>query len=261
MRATSLPLAPPVARVTALPVGAAATSATRVAAPPAPLVEMGLFAGLSPEQLNCARGCLGVQAFAFEKDEEVLACQAEHSHYGVLVSGTVFDVRRHAHGEQTLIDVVQPGELFGEGWMSGAWTAHDHPQERAAIAATAGVVLLLDPSRLTDTSVQCGAKPIVQNNLLRAVLGKQERLRTKLEILRHRSLRKRIANYLVVESQRRGAKQFLLPLSRGDLALYLHADRAAVSRELARMRRDGIIDYHRNSFVLADEGALALAAS
>lgn len=219
-----------------------------------------LFAGLSEEQFTCATSCLGIQAFSFEKDEQVLACQGARPHYGVLVSGTGFDVRQHPNGDQTLVDVIEPGDLFGEGWQPRAWAAPEVPRERAVIGATAGTVLLLDPARLSDPTVACPAKTIVHTNLLNSVLHKQERLRTKLEILRHRSLRGRIANYLLVESQRRGKSQFTIPLSRGELAQYLHADRAAVSRELARMKHDGMIDYHRNAFALRDEQAVATAS-
>lgn len=208
------------------------------------------FKGIDEEQLSCAYSCLGVQLFAFDRGDEILACSAGRSYYGVLDSGIAFDVRRHANGDRTLVDVIEPGDLFGEGWRAGRWNGGEPPRERAAVGATVGTVLLLDPARLADPSIACPAKAAVQANLLRSVVQKEERLRAKLEILRHRSLRAKLANYLLVESQRRGSARFSLPLSRAELAEYLHADRAAVSRELARMQDDGLIEFHRSSFVL-----------
>ena len=35
-----------------------------------------------------------------------------------------------------------------------------------------------------------------------------------------------------------------------DLANYLDADRSALTRELARMREEGLIDYNKNTFEL-----------
>ncbi|SJN11941.1 Hcp transcriptional regulator HcpR (Crp/Fnr family) [Leucobacter sp. 7(1)] len=237
--------------------------ATTLTAPPTEAASPGthpspFFAGISEEHFQCMRACLGVQAFAFDKDEEILACTGGPVTYGVLLSGAALDVRRHPHGDRTLVDVIEPGDLFGEGWQTQSWGSAACPRERAALGAAPGTVLLLDPARLSDPSVACPAKSLVQNNLLRSVLEKQERLRAKLEILRHRSLRKRITNYLVVEAQRRGTAQFSIPLTRIELAQYLHADRAALSRELARMKADGLIDYHRNSFVLPDQRTAAL---
>jgi CRP-like cAMP-binding protein len=210
----------------------------------------GFLEGVTPEQLACARTCLGLQLRSFERGEEIVACTAGHARYGVLDSGLVLDVRRYPDGERSLVDVIEPGDLFGEGWRAGSWGAGEPPRERAAIGSSPGSVLLLDAARLADPDVVCLAKPVIQNNLLQSVLHKQERLRAKIEILRHRSLRARIASYLLVEARRRGARHLTLPLTRTLFAEYLHADRAAVSRELSRMRDDGLIDYHRNSFVL-----------
>ncbi len=219
------------------------------------------FQNIDEEQFACVRSCLGVRFFSFERGEEILVCSGARPYYGVLDSGMAFDVRRHADGERTLVDVVEPGDLLGEGWRAGRWNSGEPPRERAVVGAAAGTVLLLDPARLWDPSVECPAKAAVQANLLRSVLHKEERLRAKLEILRHRSLRARIGNYLIVESQRRGSARFSLPFSRAELAEYLHADRAAVSRELARMREEGLIDFHRSSFMLRDlaEGTLEAA--
>ena len=44
------------------------------------------------------------------------------------------------------------------------------------------------------------------------------------------------------------------------MADHLHADRAALSRELSRMKADGLIDYYRNSFRLMDGDAVVTAA-
>ncbi|GAA1631704.1 Crp/Fnr family transcriptional regulator [Leucobacter chromiireducens] len=242
--------------------------ATTLPIPPtegaSPRTEPGPFlAGITEDHLRCMQACLGLHACTFEKDEDILSCTGGPVTYGVLLSGAALDVRRHPHGDRTLVDVIEPGDLFGEGWQTPRWGSAACPQERAAVGAVPGTVLLLDPARLSDPAVACPAKAVVQNNLLRSVLEKQERLRAKLEILRHRSLRKRITNYLLVEAQRRGAQRrgaarFSIPLTRIELAQYLHADRAALSRELARMRTDGLIDYHRNSFVIPDPRAAAL---
>ena len=41
-----------------------------------------------------------------------------------------------------------------------------------------------------------------------------------------------------------------IPFNRTDLANYLDADRSALTRELARMKEEGIIDYNKNTFTI-----------
>ena len=49
------------------------------------------------------------------------------------------------------------------------------------------------------------------------------------------------------------SKKFTIPFSRTDLANYLDADRSALTRELTRMRDEGIITFEKNTFVLIGE--------
>lgn len=41
-----------------------------------------------------------------------------------------------------------------------------------------------------------------------------------------------------------------IPFNRDELANYLSVDRSALSRELANMKKENIIDYHKNVFKL-----------
>ena len=45
-------------------------------------------------------------------------------------------------------------------------------------------------------------------------------------------------------------KKITIPFNRTDLANYLDADRSALTRELSRMRQEGLIDFEKNTFVL-----------
>jgi Mn-dependent DtxR family transcriptional regulator len=41
-----------------------------------------------------------------------------------------------------------------------------------------------------------------------------------------------------------------IPFDRQQLADYLSVDRTALSKELSKMKEDGLIDYHKNHFVI-----------
>ena len=70
----------------------------------------------------------------------------------------------------------------------------------------------------------------------------------RIQVLSLRSLRKKIHTLLQQYMRRSGGSTFTIPLSRDDMAVFLGCDRSALSRELARMKEDGLIDYYRNSF-------------
>jgi CRP-like cAMP-binding protein len=76
------------------------------------------------------------------------------------------------------------------------------------------------------------------------------RLVEKTEILCKKSLRSKILAYLEYETRYLEEKKITIPFNRTDLANYLDADRSALTRELSRMREDGLIDFEKNTFVL-----------
>ena len=46
------------------------------------------------------------------------------------------------------------------------------------------------------------------------------------------------------------------PISREELAAYLCVNRSALSRELSRMKQEGLLDYYRDTFRLLNPEAL-----
>ena len=79
--------------------------------------------------------------------------------------------------------------------------------------------------------------------LAQKVLDMNDRVRV---LLKH-SLREKITAFLDLYKEEDGCG-FCVPLSREEMAEYLGCDRSALSRELARMSGDGLIEYNRNSF-------------
>ena len=60
------------------------------------------------------------------------------------------------------------------------------------------------------------------------------------------TLREKIFTYLSDLSVEE--EWFEVPLDRNALAAYLFCDRSALCRELSKMKKDGVIDFHKNRF-------------
>ena len=86
----------------------------------------------------------------------------------------------------------------------------------------------------------------------RSVVSYNTRLIEKTEILCKKTLRGKIMAYLEQEARYNGSDKFTIPFNRTDLANYLDADRSALTRELARMRADGVISFEKNTFEILE---------
>ena len=72
----------------------------------------------------------------------------------------------------------------------------------------------------------------------------------KLQHISQRSTREKLLAYLADEAKKTGGKEFTIPFNRQELADYLCVDRSAMSTELWKLKREGIIGFQKNKFRL-----------
>ena len=88
------------------------------------------------------------------------------------------------------------------------------------------------------------------DNLLRILAGKNLMLTQKIGHMSKNSTREKLLSYLSAEARKAGSDRFSIPFDRQQLADYLGVERSAMSAVLSSMRREGLVDTHKNSFIL-----------
>ena len=88
------------------------------------------------------------------------------------------------------------------------------------------------------------------------VLLSQENMRKhyRLAILSQRGVRERVLVYLTMQAGKKGTSRFRIPFTREELADFLCVNRSALSHELGKMEREGLIRFRKNEFTLLSEG-------
>ena len=87
-------------------------------------------------------------------------------------------------------------------------------------------------------------------NMVELIAEKNLTLVEKLEVVSRTTIREKLLTYLARQAEAAGARTFTIPMGRTALAEYLCTDRSAMTRELARMRDEGLIDYTKRTFTL-----------
>ena len=87
-------------------------------------------------------------------------------------------------------------------------------------------------------------------NYINTVAEKGLVLHERIDCLLRPTIREKILTYLWRVSRDQQKRTFTIPMNRNAMAEYLNVERSALSRELSYMKRDGIIDYHKNMFRL-----------
>lgn len=210
-----------------------------------------LFAGIGPEELPALLSCLGAGKRCYRKHELILRSGETTSSICFVLEGAVHIVKEDFWGTRSLIAKAGQGDFFGETYACCPQT----PLGVAAEAAEDCALLFLNAGRiLTSCSSACPFHQRLIRNLLAALAQKNLMLTKKMEHLSKRSIREKLLSYLSDVSIQAESPEFTIPFNRQQLADYLYVDRSALSAELSKLKKEGLLDYRKNWFWLAEGG-------
>lgn len=211
------------------------------------LTQIPLFLGISRENLRPMLHCLGCYQRTYGKNELIYLENEEIRAVGIVLSGIVHMVKQDREGNQTLLVCIRAGELFGETFSCGSGIG----ARVSFVTASPSTVLFLPFHRVLHTcKMTCRFHHRLIENMVQQISEKNVRLIEKIAVISQKTLRGKILAYLRMQAEQQGSREVVVPLGRLELAEYLCADRSAMSRELSRMKRDGLIDFTRNRFRL-----------
>lgn len=211
------------------------------------LLRCPLFEGIGPKDARAMLGCLGARTVEAARGASIFLEGSPAEYVGIVLSGAAQVLRDDFYGNRAIQAVLQPGELFGETFACAGL-------DRLPVAVEAAQpsrILLIRLRRITETcSNACEFHNRMVMNLLRAIAGKNLMLNAKIEITSRRTTREKLMAYLLNQAKRAGGSTFTIPLDRQGLADYLGVERSALSAEIGKLRREGVIESERSTFRL-----------
>ena len=206
-----------------------------------------LFSGVSEAELTAMLACLKAEKKGFPKEAFVLRAGDTAESIGLVLTGTVLVIQEDIWGNRNILSKAGLGQTFAAAYACA-------PGSRlnvSVVAETPVTVLFLNVKRiLTVCPSACSYHSRIIRNLLGELAGKNLQFSEKLTHVGQRSTRSKIMSYLSAEAQRLGTYELDIPFSRQQLADYLGVERSGLSQELGKMKKDGLLDYHKSHFVL-----------
>ena len=204
-----------------------------------------LFDGISPEDRVAMLGCIGYHIGTFRKGE-ILGFENENiNHIGIIISGAVDMVKEDIWGNKTLLVRMRKNELFGETFACGS----DNSSLVTFLVSENAKILFVPFSRvMRSCTMACEFHHRLIENMVGIIAAKNRDLMRKVEVVSQRTIREKLLIYLSIQAQMQDARYFEIPLGRVELAEYLCVDRSALTRELVKMKEEGLIDYDKNCF-------------
>ena len=205
-----------------------------------------LFRGVTREDIAAMLICLRAEARAYDKGEYIRREGDPAGTIGVVLDGGVQIQQEDYYGTRTILRDAGPGQSFGEGYACAG-------VERLPVSVVCRVdsaVLFFRTERIFTVGNACEFHQILVENLLRIVAEKNVFMNNRLCSISHKTTREKLLAFLLDESRKNNADSFTIQMNRQELADYLGVERSAMSAELGRMRREGLIETDRNFFRL-----------
>ena len=206
-----------------------------------------LFHGIAEENLLRMLTCLGARVTAFDKKYTIFAEGTPARHIGIVLSGSAQMIQVDYYGNRSILAEVVPSEIFGEAFAC----AESRNLPISVIATEPCEVMLIECSHILHTCQNnCGFHQALIFNLMKDLATKNILFHQRIEITAKRSTREKLLAYLVLQTKNTGSHSFEIPFDRQELADYLEVDRSGLSAEISKMRKEGILESHKNHFTL-----------
>ena len=208
-----------------------------------------LFRGISPEEIKSMMGCLQAYTKNYTRGTIIHhAGDAVHS-VGMVLSGSVSIENDDLWGNKSILDRVTPGQIFAENYacLPGELLMVN------VVAVESTEILFLNTDKMfTVCSNTCMFHSKLVRNMLSISAQKSLNLSRRIMHTSSKSIRGRLLSYLSFQAAKHGSLEFEIPFNRQQLADYLSVDRSAMSNELSKMQRDGLLKVERSRFILQD---------
>ncbi|MCF0246574.1 MAG: Crp/Fnr family transcriptional regulator [Ileibacterium sp.] len=215
-----------------------------------PYANLPLFERIDQNHLQMLLTRLSSFEKTFSKGDIIHLEKDKTQYAGIVISGQVQMVKTDIWGDESLMAYMEPGELILESFA----VRKDSTSFVSFIASKKSRILFLSLDHIIHRCPhQCDFHNQLVENLFELIAEKNLHLMEKIDVTSRPTLREKILAYLSLEAQKQKSRYIEIPLNRQDMAQYLCANRSAMTRELSKMKEEGIIDYDGNTFVLQNE--------
>lgn len=211
-----------------------------------------LFRGASREEVTEMLRCLDAEVRPYQKGETILRLGDRTRRLGLVLSGGVTLEHDDIWGNRTVLGHVGEGEVFAETYAC----LPGEPLMVNAVAAGETRVLFLDVGQIFSGESGCLHQRVLVRNLLNITARKNLSLSRRSFYTSSKTIRGRLLSYLSDQAVLQGSSYFSIPFDRQQLADYLGVDRSALSNELSKLRREGLVRAKKNQFYLLKQEEL-----
>ena len=206
-----------------------------------------LFQNISDDEILRLLSCLSAQTISYKKDEYIVSDSDDVTMIGIVLCGSVQIIKEDFWGNCSILSKGMPGDLFCESFVC----AQIKSIPVSVVACEKCDILFIDYSKIISTcSSACSYHNSLLQNMVKILASKNIMLTQKIEHISKKATREKLLSFLSAQASKAKSNSFEIEFNRQDLADYLSVDRSAMSKELCKLRDEGILKFNKNEFEL-----------
>lgn len=208
-----------------------------------------LFRGISPQEIETMMGCLRGVTKKYARGSIIYHAGDTLNSMGMVLTGSVSIENDDIWGNKSILDKVGPGQVFAETY---ACLPGEPLMVNIGASEPTEILFMNTDCMFTVCSHACGFHNKLIRNMLTISAQKSLNLSRRILHTSSKTIRGRLLSYLSFQATQHGSREFEIPFNRQQLADYLSVDRSAMSNELSKMQKEGMIKSDRNHFTILE---------
>lgn len=209
------------------------------------LAKTSLFRNMSESEIKEVIEKSNGREKEYKKSEVIMRAGSTTECMGIILYGSVNVVKYDVWGNQSIMDNLESGMVFAEVYSC----ARNEVMTVNVLASRECTVLFLNMRNFFETGANLYCNKFVVN-LIKVLAEKNLNLTRKISHMSPKSIRSKVLSYLSFQAVSQGKDNFFIPFNRQQMADYLSVDRSALSNELSKLEKEGVIAYRKNHFIL-----------
>lgn len=206
-----------------------------------------LFKDMTEREITSAVAELYGMQRTYDKGQRVLIAGDTTDKMGLVINGSVTIESNDIWGNRTILDHVGKLQFFAETYA----LLEDETLLVDVVANEPCTILFFRPGSIRELKDKNRSWVLkFMANLLTISSYKNLKLSGRSFHTSPKSIRGRVMAYLNSLAQRKHSSEFDIPFDRQQLADYLNVERTALSKELSKMQKEGLIWTRKKHFII-----------
>lgn len=204
-----------------------------------------LFKDLDKNKVLDELKLIGVRVKKYHKDEIVAIEDSPCKSLAIILEGEVVLQKIYASGKIFTLRKLSKSQIFGEVVVFS--DRNTYPA--SIVATTPSKIMFIDKE---DVLKLCQIDKNFLNNFMRLMASKILTLNSKLKEMSFKNIREKLSNFIIEEYKKQNSSKIKLSQTKKEIALNLGVLRPSLSRELIKMREEGILDFYGSYIHIKD---------